>query len=81
MEQKHFMQKDTIKLGVIYGLVSIFMVIVTAYTAPKAMMSFSHWSTILGFIVMIGFAYFAAKKARDRKGGYIPFGEALVPSF
>jgi len=75
------MQKDAIRLGLIYGAISILLMTIVAYTDPKGMVSFSHWSTILGYILMIGFAYFAAKKARDNNGGFIPFGEALVPSF
>ena len=43
------------------------------------MMKFSHWSTFLGFAAAIGLMYLAAKKAKDKKGGFIPFGEALVP--
>ena len=50
-----------------------------ALVDPKAMMKFSHWSTLLGFGIAIGLMYLAAKKARDKKGGFIPFGEALVP--
>lgn len=73
------MNKENIKLGVIYGIIGVLLSYITYLTAPKEMMSFTHWSTILGFILMFGFAYFAAKKARDRKGGFIPFGEALIP--
>ena len=75
------MHKETVKLGVVFGIFSILLTTITAYTSPKSMMSFSHWSTILGFVAIFAFAYFSAKKARDRKGGFIPFGEALIPSF
>ncbi|MEM1122725.1 MAG: DUF4199 domain-containing protein [Bacteroidota bacterium] len=75
------MHKETIKLGVIYGIFSIVLTTITAYISPKSIMSLTHWSTIIAWIALIGFGYLGAKKARERKGGFIPFGEALVPSF
>lgn len=74
------MQKENIKLGVIYGVIGILLMGITYMTSPKSLMSLSHWSTVLGLVLMVGFAYYAAKSARDRKGGFIPFGEALVPA-
>ncbi len=74
------MKNDTIKFGVFYGLATILLSLVTYYTNPKIMMSPTSWTSILSYVVAIGFMYLAAKKARDKKGGFIPFGEALVPS-
>jgi len=74
------MKNDTIKFGLFYGLASILILGLVTLIEPKAMMKFAHWSTFLGFAVAIGLMYFAAKKARDKKGGFIPFGEALVPT-
>jgi len=79
-ENQLFMKNDTLKFGLIYGIVSILIMGLVSVIDPKAMMKFSHWSTILGFAAAIGLMYYAAKTARDKKGGFIPFGEALVPS-
>jgi len=69
-----------VKSGLMYGGVSILITLGAYLSDPKSMMDLSNWSSILGYVVGITFMYLAAKKARDKKGGFIPFGEALVPS-
>ena len=75
------MHKDTIKYGVLYSIISILSVMITYYINPKELFNFFSLKTIIGFAIMFGFMYLAAKKARERAGGFIPFGEALVPAF
>ncbi len=74
------MKNDAVKLGLMYGVVSIIISMIVYFTNPKAMMDFSSWHMILGYILMIAFPYMAAKRAKDANGGFIAFGEALVPA-
>ena len=73
------MKNDTVKFGLLYGIISILILLALYFIDPKSLMDISLWRTILGFAIMGGLMYLAAKKARDKKGGFIPFGEALVP--
>lgn len=74
------MKNNGVKFGLIYGVLSILTLIVTYFVSPKSMMDISWWRMLLGFAIAGGIMYYAAKKTRDEKGGFIPFGEALVPS-
>lgn len=74
------MKNDAVKLGLMYGVVSILISMIIYFTNPKAMMSFSSWHMILGYILMIAFPFMSAKRAKEAKGGFITFGEALVPA-
>lgn len=74
------MKNDTVKFGLMYGGATILIMLIVYLTDPKSIVSIAHWSTVLGFVVAIGLMYLAAKKARDNKGVFIPFGEALLPS-
>jgi len=73
------MKNDTVKLGLMYGVVSIVLSLISYYFMPGSIGSFTSISSILGWIFLVGFLYMASKRARDAKGGYIAFGEALVP--
>jgi len=75
------MKNDTVKFGLLYGFASILIILAAYFTNPKAIAKLLHWTTALHFAVMIGLMYMAAKTVKDKKGGFIPFGEAFVPSF
>ena len=74
------MKNNGIKYGLIYGGLSILLSMIVYFTSPENMVSFTSWNFIAGLILMVAMLYLAAKKTRDDKGGYIPFGEALVPA-
>ncbi|GEM_PF-4963859 len=74
------MKNDTIKFGLMYAAASSLVILLTYFVDPKAISRFMHWSTALHFAAMLGLMYMAAKTAKEKKGGFIPFGEALVPS-
>lgn len=74
------MKNDAVKLGLLYGGVSILISLIVYFTNPKGMLDFTSWHMILGYILMIAFPYMASKRARDANGGYLAFGEALVPA-
>lgn len=73
------MKNDAVKLGLLYGLITIGLALLSYYVMPESIASFTSIPSILNWIFMIGFLYMASKRARDAKGGYIAFGEALVP--
>jgi len=75
------MNNNGIKYGLIFAGSSIILNLIAYFTDVKSLMSLTGWRSIVGIILMIGFMYLAAKKTRDQKGGFIPFGEAFVPSF
>lgn len=73
------MKNDAVKLGLMYGVVSIIFTLISYYLMPGSIGSLMSLPTILGLIIMLGFLYMASKRARDANGGYIAFGDALVP--
>ncbi|MEM6317256.1 MAG: DUF4199 domain-containing protein [Bacteroidota bacterium] len=75
------MKNQGIKFGLIYGGISIILFAIVCWTNPKAMTDITSWRSIVGTIVMIVCMFLAARKTRDAKGGFIPFGEAFIPPF
>ncbi|MEM6317257.1 MAG: DUF4199 domain-containing protein [Bacteroidota bacterium] len=73
------MQNQGVKFGLIYGGFTIIVLLVGYWTAPESMMDVTSWRSIVSYLVMGVCMFLAAKKTRDAKGGFIPFGEAFVP--
>ena len=74
------MKNQGIKFGLIYGVLSIVLSLVTYFTAPENLISFTSWTAIAGLVLMLACMFMSSKNTRDHKGGFISFGEALVPS-
>jgi hypothetical protein len=74
------MKNDAIKFGLYYGAFSIILTLFTYFTDPKSLMNLSLRNIILSYAIIGGFMYFTVKKVKEKKGGFITFGEAFVPS-
>ena len=74
------MKNQGVKFGLIYGALSIVLSLITYFTAPENLVSFTSWTAIAGLILMLACMYMSSKNTRDDKGGFIPFGEALIPA-
>jgi len=75
------MKNNGVKFGLISGLFTILIYLVCYFTDIRSITSITSWASIVGLIVGMALMFLAAKKTRDEKGGFIPFGEALIPAF
>jgi len=75
------MKNIAIKHGLIYGGLSILLFFVFYFVQPRELFTPTSIYSLVGYALPFVFAYMAAKAARTANGGFIPFGEAFVPSF
>ncbi len=76
------MKNNGVKFGLISGLFTILIYLASYFFLDiRSLISITSWENVVGLIIGMVLMYMAAKKTRDQKGGYIPFGEALVPAF
>lgn len=75
------MKNIAIKHGLMYGGISILLLLLFYFVEPKRLFIPTSIYNILGYILPFVFAFMAAKAARTANEGFIPFGEAFVPSF
>ena len=75
------MKNIAFKHGLMYGGTSILLLVIFYFVQPKGLFAPASIYNILGYILPFVFAFLAAKAARTANGGFIPFGEAFVPSF
>ncbi|MEM1324435.1 MAG: DUF4199 domain-containing protein [Bacteroidota bacterium] len=75
------MKNNGIKYGLIYGATGAVLMLLAYFTDPKMLFSYLNWRSILTFALMLGLMFWSAKVTKNQKGGYITFGEALLPPF
>ena len=73
------MNNVAVKYGVAVGVIGIVINLLAYFIDPSSLFQFTSIWSLLGLIVPVVFVFLAAKKVRELKGGYIPFGEAFVP--
>lgn len=75
------MKNIAVKHGLMYGGISILLLAIFYFMQPTGLFVPTSIYNILGYILPFVFAFMAAKATRVANGGFLPFGEAFVPSF
>ncbi len=72
------MKNSGILNGILAGVVAIILTLVFYFVDKSIVVSWGGWTVIL---IYIFFMYKAGKEARDQNGGFISFGNVLLPIF
>ena len=71
------MKNAGVNNGVIIGLAGVALTMILYFISPKTMLSYADWLT---YPIFIFFMWKAANDTKKANGGFISFGDALVPA-